>query len=277
MRELVTVEEVQRHPEWRRVDCRFTLTQPEAGRAAFEAGHLPGAQYADLDRDLAGPRTPGSGRHPLPSPEQLVRLFSGWGIGPGTGVVAYDEGSGAMAARLWWLLRYMGHRHVALLDGGLAAWTRAGLPLENGPPAAVSPASFRGRAGAMPVMDTAAVESALADGSIVLLDARTPERFRGEVEPIDPVAGRVPGAVNAPLGANLAADGRFRSPEELSRHYRALLGDRAPAEAVCMCGSGVTACHDLFALELAGLRGARLWPGSYSEWVADARRPVARG
>lgn len=256
------------------VDCRFNLVQPDAGRAAYDAGHIPGAWYANLDRDLAGPRQAHTGRHPLPEPEQLRALFSGFGIGPATLVVAYDEGGGGLAARLWWLLRWMGHRQVVLLDGGLAAWQKAGLPLSQTAPVG-RPARFEGEPGRMPVLHTAQVVAALADDAIRLLDARAEERFRGRVEPIDPVAGHVPGAVNVPFGGNLAADNRFKTPQQLAERYAPIVERRDPKEIVFMCGSGVTACHGIFALELAGQPGAVLYPGSWSEWIRSSGRPVA--
>ncbi len=256
------------------VDCRFNLLQPDAGRAAYQAGHIPGAWYADLDRDLSGPRQAHTGRHPLPDPEQLRALFGGFGIGPATRVVAYDEGGGGLAARLWWLLRWMGHRDVVLLDGGLAAWQKAGLPLSQALPAAQT-ARFRGQPGNMPVLQTDQVVTALAKDAIRLLDVRAEERFRGRVEPIDPVAGHIPGASNVPFGGNLVADNRFKTPEELAQRYAPLVEGRDPQEIILMCGSGVTACHGIFALELAGLPGATLYPGSWSEWIRSSGRPVA--
>lgn len=256
------------------VDCRFNLMQPDAGRAAYEAGHIPGAWYADLDRDLSGHREAHTGRHPLPGAEQLRVLFGGFGIGPATRVVAYDEGGGGLAARLWWLLRWMGHRDAVLLDGGLAAWLQGGFPLSQGNPEP-RPTIFHGEPGHMPVLHTAQVVAALADDAIQLLDARAEERFRGRVEPIDPVAGHVPGASNMPFGGNLAADNRFKTPEELVKRYAPLVEGRDLKEIVFMCGSGVTACHGIFALELAGLPGAVLYPGSWSEWIRSPERPVA--
>ena len=258
------------------VDCRFNLLQPEAGRALYLAGHIPGAQYADLDRDLSGPRRPDSGRHPLPDPEQLRQLLGGFGIGPHTLVVAYDDASGGLAARVWWLLRWMGHRQVALLDGGFAAWQAAGLPVTGEVPDTRA-VRFTGQPGQMPTLDTPQVSAALAAGRIRLLDLRADERFQGLVEPIDPVAGHVPGAISAPFAGNLGADGRFQSPEALASRYATLAGDRPPGEVVCMCGSGVTACHGIFALELAGRPGATLYPGSWSEWIRSPDRPVATG
>lgn len=258
------------------VDCRFNLMQPEAGRAAWLEGHIPGACYADLDRDLSAPRRPDTGRHPLPDPDQLRALFGGFGIGRNTRVVAYDEGGGGLAARLWWLLRWMGHGSVVLLDGGFAAWQKAGLPVSRDVPQP-RPGRFEGEAGHMPVRDASQVATGLAGGTIRLLDMRAEDRFRGAVEPIDPVAGHVPGAVNAPFGGNLTADNRFQPEEVLARRYAALVDHRPSRDIVCMCGSGVTACHGILALELAGMPGAALYPGSWSEWIRSPDRPVAKG
>lgn len=264
------------------VDCRFDLARPDAGENAWRAGHVPGARYAHLDRDLAGPRFPGSGRHPLPDIGQLTRLFSSWGIssgtpGSGTQVVAYDDSGGLIAARLWWLLRWLGHARVALLDGGWQAWLAARLPVASTPSPAPVAGCFRATAGSMPVADTAGIERRLGDRHQLLLDVRTPARYRGEAEPIDPVAGHIPGALNRPCGVNLDERGCFRNPAVLSGEFRQLIAGRAMRDIVVTCGSGVTACHGLFALELAGLPGACLYPGSWSEWIADPRRPVEKG
>jgi len=258
------------------VDCRFNLMQPDAGRTAWLGGHIPGAFHADLDRDLAAPRGPETGRHPLPDPEQLRVLFGTWGIGPGTKVVAYDEGGGALAARLWWLLRWMGHRSVVVLDGGFAAWQAAGLPVSQDLPALRS-GRFTGEPGHMPVRDAGQVAAGLAGGTLRLLDMRAEERFLGRVEPIDPVAGHVPGAVNAPFSGNLTADQRFQPVEVLAGRYATLVDPQPARDVVCMCGSGVTACHGILALELAGMPGAALYPGSWSEWIRSPDRPVAKG
>lgn len=256
------------------IDCRFTLGAPGAGQEAYRAGHIPGARYADLERLLSGPVGPGTGRHPLPDPDRLAEGLGALGIGSDSDVVVYDEGPGAMAARLWWLLRWLGHARVRLLDGGLAAWLAQGGVLEQRAPVPV-PASLRVAAGAMPVVTTE--ELVAAPGRYLLLDARAAGRFRGEVEPIDPVAGHVPGATNLPFSDNLGADGRFLPREVLAGRYRSLLGSRAPEEVACMCGSGITACHALLAMEHAGLKGARLYAGSWSEWIRSPQRPVARG
>lgn len=257
------------------VDCRFDLARPDAGGAAYQAGHIPRAWYAHLDHDLAGPRVPGSGRHPLPDPEGLARLFARWGVEPATQVVAYDDSGGAIAARLWWLLRWMGHRRVGLLDGGWAAWIAAGLPVSVDTPAPAT-GVFHGSPGQMPVADTAAIEAHLGDRRFLILDARSGPRYRGETEPLDPVAGHVPGAVNWPYQTALDAAGHFREPADIRAALQATLAGRANGDVVVMCGSGVTACHALFAMELAGLPGGRLYPGSWSEWIADPGRPVAR-
>ncbi|MEO7386660.1 MAG: sulfurtransferase [Gammaproteobacteria bacterium] len=257
------------------VDCRFNLLQPGAGREAFLQGHIPGAFYADLDRDLSSPRRADSGRHPLPEPQRLGELLGTFGIGPGTRVVAYDEGGGGLAARLWWLLRWMGHRSVVLLDGGLAAWQKAGFPVGQEIPPGRS-LRFEGEPGFMPVRNTGEVADGLASGVLRLLDLRAEERFQGAVEPIDPVAGHVPGAVNMPFAGNLAPDGRFKPDAELARRYQSLVEGQQPEDVVCMCGSGVTACHGIFALELAGVAGTSLYPGSWSEWIRSPDRPVAR-
>jgi thiosulfate/3-mercaptopyruvate sulfurtransferase len=268
-------------PRWVVIDCRFDLSRPQWGEQAYAAGHIPCARYAHLDRDLSGEHTPSTGRHPLPAPAALAASFGGFGIADATQVVAYDQGPGAYAARLWWLLRWLGHRQVAVLNGGFAAWERAGLPVSRAP-ATVVPARFNPRPADDMVVSTAALEGALAAGRLargepLLVDARSADRFAGENETIDPVAGHIPGAHNHPYAWNHDSDGRFLAPAELRRRWLATLGTRAPTALVAMCGSGVTACHDLLALEAAGLPGARLYAGSWSEWIRDPRRPVARG
>jgi thiosulfate/3-mercaptopyruvate sulfurtransferase len=258
------------------VDCRFNLLKPDAGRAAYLLGHIPGAWYADLDRDLSAPRGPETGRHPLPDPERLREFLGGLGITPATLVVAYDEGGGGLAARLWWLLRWMGHHAVVLLDGGLAAWQKAGLPLSQELPVP-APVVFTGSPGHMPVLTTAEVEARLVDRSISLLDLRAEERFLGRTEPIDPIAGHVPGATNRPFSGNLTAEGRFQPSPQLAARYATPAGEPPGRDIVCMCGSGVTACHGILALELAGQPGAALYAGSWSEWIRSPARPVASG
>ena len=258
------------------VDCRFSLADAQAGRRAYAAGHIPGAVYADLEKDLSGPVTEHSGRHPLPNPESLAERFSAWGIDETTQVIAYDDAGGAMAARLWWLARWLDHRYTALLDGGLGAWLQAGGTLETALPVD-EPRPFQARVDDGLWVDAAAVEARLEHGEFTLIDARAAERFTGSVEPIDAVAGHVPGAVNRPFTENLDAQGRFRPPADLREAFAGLLADRDPSQVVHMCGSGVTACHNLLAMELAGMPGSRLYAGSWSEWIRDPAHAVAVG
>jgi thiosulfate/3-mercaptopyruvate sulfurtransferase len=263
-------------PAWLVLDCRFELADPDAGERAWRRGHLPGAHYAHLDRDLSGPVTTETGRHPLPAPDAFAATLSRWGVRPSTQVVAYDASSGIFAARLWWMLRWAGHDRVAVLDGGLQAWLAAGGGLDQSAQQREAVA-FRPAWRASMGLTTAEVAACLDDEGRLLVDARGAERFEGRVEPIDPVAGHVPGAVNHPCQWNLAPDGRFLPPVALQERWRETLGVHAPSAITCMCGSGVSACHDLLALEHAGLPGARLYPGSWSEWVRDPSRPVSRG
>jgi len=255
------------------LDARFRLTEPSAGRALWAAGHVPGARYAHLDEDLSAPVTGTTGRHPLPDPGALAGRLSAWGVGPGTSVVVYDDAGGAIAARAWWLLRWLGHDDVAVLDGGIAAWEAAGGPVESRDPVPI-PRAFTGRPRAGLVAAVAEVAAGVEVGSMVLVDVREAARFEGRAEPIDPVAGHVPGAVNLPWQGNLGADGRFLPPEALAARYRPLLaaGEDMP---VFMCGSGVTACHGLLAMAHAGLGEGRLYAGSWSEWIRDPSRRVA--
>jgi thiosulfate/3-mercaptopyruvate sulfurtransferase len=284
--------------DWAIIDCRFDLARPEWGATAYAAGHIPGALYAHLDRDLSGPVAAHTGRHPLPAPEQLAQTFGRWGIDASVQVVAYDQGNGAYAARLWWLLRWAGHPKVAVLNGGFAAWQQAGLPLEA-TPGARSARSFKwqpdSKDAAHEVVATAELERIvqagdLHSGALMLVDARAADRFAGQNETIDPVAGHIPGARNYPFSGNLDSRGRFLPAEELRQRWAAALGEAGvtrgnppatPAGSpnasrmIAMCGSGVTACHNLLALEIAGLPGARLYAGSWSEWIRDPGRPVA--
>jgi thiosulfate/3-mercaptopyruvate sulfurtransferase len=259
------------------VDCRFDLMKPDAGRQAYLTAHIPGARYADLNRDLAAPIGPHTGRHPLPSPEAFAARLGAMGIGNATQVVAYDEANGSMAARLWWMLRWLGHGAVAVLDGGFNAWTARDGALESGEPAIPRVEHLTPVVDPNAVVTTADLEHALRDPKTVLVDARAPERYAGTVEPIDPVAGHIPGAVNHPFSANLGPDGRFLSAAELERRWRERLPGGDLENLVAMCGSGVTACHNLLSLEVAGLTGGKLYAGSWSEWIRDPRRPVARG
>ena len=259
------------------LDCRFDLAAPEAGRQAYLREHIRGARYADLNRDLSGPVTASSGRHPLPAPDLIAARLGELGVGDATQVIAYDEANGAFAARAWWLLRWLGQPKVAVLDGGLRAWVAAGGALDSGEPRDGATRSFTPQIHPEATLSTAELIEALKNPRHLLVDARAAERFTGAVEPLDPVAGHVPGAVNQPFAANLSADGRFLPPDELARRWRERLAGAEPGNVIAMCGSGVTACHNLLALELAGLHGAKLYAGSWSEWIRDPKRPVARG
>lgn len=259
-------------PALRLVDVRFVLGRPDAGREAHAAGHLPGAVYLDLERDLSGPVGVHGGRHPLPAPADLAAVLGAAGIGTRSHVVAYDAGDAMVAGRLWWLLRWLGHDAVQVLDGGFAAWVAAGGPVTQDP---VRPptTTFEPRLRPEMLVDRADVLARLGDPRRVLVDARAPERYRGEVEPLDPRAGHVPGAVNLPFAGNLEGGG-FRSPEVLRARFAALAD---ADEVVVYCGSGVSAAHDLMALEAIGVRGAKLYPGSWSDWVSYPDAPVALG
>lgn len=256
------------------VDCRFALADPQAGERAYAHAHVPGAVYVHLDRDMSDHAKQGQGRHPWPDAEDFTAKLGAWGIGPQTQVVAYDDADGAYAARFWFLLQALGHECVAVLDGGWARWNALGLPTES---ETHVPASARYEAGfdADRLLDAGRVQAHLDAGGL-LVDARAAERFRGETEPLDRVAGHVPGARNRPYALNLA-DGRFKSRQQLAQEFRELLRDCDPREMVAMCGSGVTACHHLLAMAHAGLPGAKLFTGSWSGWISDPARPVAKG
>ena len=258
------------------VDARFALMVPLAGRDGYEKSHLPGAVHADLNRDLSDLTRAGEGRHPLPEAAVFARKLGGWGIAPHHQVVVYDAGDGSMAAaRLWWMLKLLGHERVAVLDGGLAAWRAKGLPETASVSSTAAEPAYPAGFDASRIVTAAEVRSRLGEAAGWLLDARAGERFRGEAEPIDPVAGHVPGAVNRPVADNLEA-GRFKSRQQLHAGIVPLLSGHDPREAVLMCGSGVTACHLLLAMEHAGLHGARVYAGSWSGWISDSSRPIAR-
>jgi thiosulfate/3-mercaptopyruvate sulfurtransferase len=271
---LVSAAMLARHPRWRVFDCRHDLADPEAGERQYRAAHIPGARFAHLDRDLSAPRTGTNGRHPLPAADAFARWLGAQGLEPSDTVVCYDAGPGTIAARLWWMLRWVGHERVAVLDGGFEGWLREGRALSREVPA-FAPTVYRARERRAMAVDVGWVEENRT--RVLLLDARAPARYRGDVEPLDSVAGHIPGAVNRFCNENLQPGGTFKSAEVLRREFGQLLGPRAPHEVVHYCGSGVSACHNLLAMEIAGLPGARLYGGSWSEWIADARREIARG
>jgi thiosulfate/3-mercaptopyruvate sulfurtransferase len=257
------------------VDCGFDLVDTEAGERAWREGHLAGSHYLHLDHDLSGPKTGRNGRHPLPERSVFAATLGRLGVTPATQVIVLDRQGGAYAARLWWMLRWMGHEAVAVLDGGLQAWLAAGGSVDNVEPAPRAAAPYPDR---QPLAATTSADALTAQlGRVKLVDARAGERFRGEVEPLDKAAGHIPGALNRFFKDNLAADGRFKPADTLRGEYLALLGGDAAARTVHQCGSGVTACHNLLAMEHAGLAGSRLYPGSWSEWSSDPSRPIARG
>ncbi len=277
-RTLIQVDELKQHlgdADFVIFDCRHDLMKPDAGAQAYAQSHIPGARFAHSDKDLSGPKTGKTGRHPLPEPAQFMAWLGANGVDGNKQVVAYDHAGGASATRLWWMLRWLGHDNVAVLDGGWEAWSKAGAPVTADVPA-VKATTFNGRARDVSV-DVNYVLSHLNAPGMAIVDARAPERYRGETEPIDPVAGHIPGALNRLYKDNLGADGRFKSAQELRTAFQALLRDRKPEEVVHQCGSGVSACHNILAMEIAGLTGSRLYPGSWSEWCADRSRPVARG
>lgn len=277
---LISATELAQHalePDWVVIDCRHDLALPDAGRLAFEAGHIPGAQFAHLDRDLSGPRTDAQGRfrgrHPLPDRAAFIETVRRWGVNNKSQVVAYDAQGGMFAARLWWLLRWAGHEAVAVLDGGVQAWTASGMWLSaelRGKPYG----DFVQQAPLVATVDADAILANLAQPAFTVVDARAPDRFRGENETIDPVGGHIPGAKNRFFKNNLQEDGSFKPAAQLRQEWHEVIA--SPQAAVMQCGSGVTACHNLLALEVAGLPGAALYPGSWSEWCADPARPVAR-
>ena len=276
---LVTTEDLARHlddPDWIIFDCRFTLTDSEGGRQSYAKNHIPGAHYAHLDDDLAAPIGPETGRHPLPDPKVLAEKLCAWGVGVNKQVVVYDDSFGAMAVRMWWLLRWLGHPAVALLDGGFPKWAREMRPLTQD-----VPEKRKGNCACLPeptqIVRVDEVMQASQTGDALIIDARPERRFSGEYEPLDPVAGHIPGSINWSFEENMDIDGTFMPPEALREQYQALLKGRPAWQVIHSCGSGVTACHNLLAMEIAGLPGSRLYPGSWSEWITDPTRPVALG
>ncbi len=275
---LVSAETLAAHlgdPHWKIFDCRCSPSDPGVGVQLYREGHLPGARHADLDRVLAAPTGPGTGRHPLPERKALATWLGTEGVNDSTQVVAYDDAGGAFAARLWWLMRWLGHEAAAVLDGGIQAWQTNGGRLEKGLAPAPAPTHFEARpsrVGYVATADILAIVQERERGRLV--DARGPDRYRGEREPIDPVAGHIPGAENRPFSENLDPQGLFLPAEKLRERFAAPDGD--PREVVHYCGSGVTACHNVLAMEQAGLRGSRLYPGSWSEWIGDPAHPVEK-
>ena len=260
--------------KWRVFDCRHDLAQPDLGVELYRQSHIPGALFAHLDRDLSGRKTGANGRHPLPEPQDFEKWLEKTGLTPHDQAVCYDAGNGAMAARLWWMLRWIGHDNVAVLDGGFAKWVNEGRETAVDVPL-FTPLNYPLKPRKDLAVDVKTLEKSL--GKSLLLDARAPARYRGEQEPIDPVAGRIPGAKNRFNMDNVSAKGVFKDKDTLRKDFAAVLGNRAPAEVIHYCGSGVAACHNLLAMEIAGLKGGKLYPGSWSEWSADPTRPQERG
>ena len=259
------------------VDSRHDLFQPAKGESDYAQGHIPGAFFISLDRDLSGPKNGKTGRHPLPTAQSLRARLESLGLSDQRQLVVYDADNGSFAGRMWWMARWLGHEAVAVLDGGLRAWREAGYPTSTDSPAPAKPGKLSERA---PLEQAVSVEHLMADQSIRaerIIDARAPERWRGDTEPLDPVGGHIPGALNRPLQNNLRPDARFKPAEVLRQEFLALLAGHDPRHVVHSCGSGVSACHNLLAMHHAGLAGSRLYPGSWSEWCADPSRPMARG
>ena len=276
---LISVGDLAAHLDdagWVVCDCRHDLVDTAAGRHAYSESHIPGARFVHLDQDLSAPMTGRNGRHPLPDPERFARRVGELGIGNSSQVVAYDASGGYYAARMWWMLRWLGHDAVAVLDGGWDAWRKAGLPTTEAIPN-IEPARFVRGTSLVLAATASEIANGLATGQRRLLDARSPDRYRGENETLDPVAGHIPGAVNRFFRLNLVADGGFKPPSALRQEFNAVKGTGAPSDLIHYCGSGVTACHNLLAMEVAGLSGSRLYPGSWSEWCSEPSRPVATG
>jgi thiosulfate/3-mercaptopyruvate sulfurtransferase len=275
---LISAAALARHledPAFIVVDCRHNLSDVDAGERAYRSGHLPGAVFLHLDRDLSGVKTGRNGRHPLPEIDALAAKLGRAGIDATRQVVSYDQNNGMAASRLWWLLHWLGHDAIAVLDGGVDRWRAEGRPLTSELPEP-RPTTFVPRPAA-PIATADEILRHLGDNALLVLDARAPERYRGEAEPIDPVAGHIPGARNRPYTDNLTPQGIFKPAATLRSEYLALLGSHSPEAVVHQCGSGVTACHNALAMSVAGLPGSRLYPGSWSEWIADPARPIARG
>jgi len=275
---LVSATTLNQHindPNWVVVDCRFSLANCDAGGYAYRHGHLPHARYAHLNKDLSSAIADYTGRHPLPNFALLATKLGAWGIANDTQVIAYDDNGGAFAGRLWWLLRCLGHEKVALLDGGIQKWQKQSFSLTTALPI-IKTVTYRPYQNTALWLNASQVQTSLAKKTICLLDARTPERYRGEQEPIDPVAGHIPGALNRPFQLNLDTKGVFLSADSLRTQFKKLIGATVPEQVVHYCGSGVTACHNLLSMEHAGLTGSKLYAGSWSEWIRDKNRMIAR-
>jgi len=260
---------------WRIFDVRHDLMNPELGRQQYAEGHISGASFVNLDTELSGEKTGRNGRHPLPDANDFQATLGEWGITPGQQIVVYDASNGTYAGRLWWMLRWMGHYSVAVLDGGITRWEKEGRPLTAEVPH-YSATAYRGAPRTMHV-DAAFVKANLGKSEVTVIDARAAGRFAGIGETIDPVGGHIPGALNRPFSENLSKDGTFKPAEKLAKEFAQLLGNRSPKQIVHQCGSGVSACHNILAMEIVGLAGSRLYPGSWSEWCSDPKRPIATG
>ena len=270
---LVSTDELAQNPDWRVFDCRHDLANPDWGLEEYGKAHIPGALFAHLDRNLSAEKTGKNGRHPLPEMQDFVRFLEKSGIRPTDPIICYDAGPGPMAARLWWMLRWAGHAQAAVLDGGFAKWVAEGRPVTADAPL-ITGTKYKGNPERSRSVALATVERQLK--RLALLDARAPARYRGEQEPIDPVAGRIPGAMNRFNNDNVQGDGTFKSPEVLRADFEKILSGKKPQEIVHYCGSGVAACHNALAMEIAGLTGSRVYIGSWSEWSADPTRPISR-
>lgn len=276
---VITPQQLEPHlgeENWAIIDSRFDLVQPQWGEKQYMIEHIPGAVYVHLDHNLSAPKNGTNGRHPLPETEVIAEYFSNLGIDNGTQAIVYDARGGGIAGRLWWMLKYLGHEAVAVLDGGFPEWKRLGLPVRSDRESR-DPCQFKPRLNPYLKVVADEVLERISEGSSLLIDSRAPERYRGEEEPFDPIAGRIPGAANRFWQTNLDADGRFRDPDILKAEFDSLIGEIAPAETIVYCGSGVTGCHNVLSMAYAGIRGVKLYAGSWSEWSSDPGRPIATG
>lgn len=261
-------------PAWRIIDCRFNLKDPGEGWALYKMGHIPNAIYAHLENDLSSKVTAYSGRHPLPDAKSFQQTLGKWNIKPETQIIVYDDSAGSYAARLWWMLRWMGHESVAVLDGGFSHWRKQGLPLVIGEPTGGEISNYVGSPSMSMLIDSDSLEKRLLENKCLLIDVRDSIRFKGIEEPVDKIAGHIPGAINLPWKTNIGEDGLFLSKASLHDYYSKVLRNKPVTDTVFMCGSGVTACHSLLVLDYLGIKGAKLYPGSWSAWISDSSRPV---